>query len=332
KPSGAEMASDVPQDDVQCHFCGTYLRPRSFRKHQQRCKYNPDALTRENLPASSIPASATRATHSEMASDGPQENCQCSFCHKDFEGRSSCAKHELQCKNNPDVHSQTEPSGNAQGGIGSLDVHVPRQKRTARNQPLPEQHLKKPASDYAQGGTSDAPETPPKPTTSEVKVDSAVNAPDITIPDNKDPSVMQKQKKKLDLNLQPHSDSSDQEEQADNFSSINDLSTIGTNSDKKKNTITGVADTNIPDHKDPSRMQMQIKLDLNLPPHDDSSSSMDDLKTLAPTDTNSDKETNTSNGGVDTNIPDHSDPSAMQTKNKLDFNLPPRNDSSDSLV
>ncbi|EEC69568.1 hypothetical protein OsI_38876 [Oryza sativa Indica Group] len=187
-----------------------------------------------------------------MASDGPQENCQCSFCHKDFE----------------------EPSGNAQGGIGSLDVHVPRRKRTARNQPLPEQHLKKPASDYAQGGTSDAPETPPKPTTSEVKVDSAVNAPDITIPDNKDPSVMQKQKKKLDLNLQPHSDSSDQEEQADNFSSINDLSTIDTNSDKKKNTITGVADTNIPDHKDPSRMQMQIKLDLNLPPHDDSSDSL----------------------------------------------------------
>uniref|UniRef100_A0A0E0MNZ8 C2H2-type domain-containing protein n=1 Tax=Oryza punctata TaxID=4537 RepID=A0A0E0MNZ8_ORYPU len=328
-----EMASDVPQGYLQCHFCGTNFKRRSYEKHQQHCKYNPDALKRQNLSASSIPTSARRARHSEMASDGPQENCQCSFCHKDFEGRRSCAEHELQCKNNPEVHSQTEPSGNAQGGIGILGVHVPRKKRTARNQPLPEQHLKKPASDYARRGTSDAPETPPKPTTSEVKVDSAINAPDINIPEHKDPSVMQKQKKKLDLNLQPHSDSSDKEGQADSFSSIDDLSTIDTNSDKQKKAITGgaTADTNIPEHKDPSATQMQNELDLNLPPHNDSFSSMDDLNALVTADTNSDKEKKTDNAGVDISIPDHKDPSVTQMQNNLDLNLPPHDNSFSSM-
>ncbi|XP_015698776.1 uncharacterized protein LOC102717762 isoform X2 [Oryza brachyantha] len=196
-----------------------------------------------------------------MASDGPQENSRCSFCDKHFKGRRSCAEHELRCKNNPDAHSHTQiqSSGNAQGGIDVLNFHVPRKRRTARIPVLPEQPVKKPASDYAQGGINDndAPRTPPRPTTSEV---------------NADPSVIQRQN--------------------------NDLSAIDTNSDKQKETISGGVDTNIPDHKDPSVMQMQSNLPPHNNSSDHkaptcSFSSTDDLNAQVPVDANSDMEKKT---------------------------------------
>ncbi|KAF0887688.1 hypothetical protein E2562_002382 [Oryza meyeriana var. granulata] len=135
---------------------------------------------------------------------------------------------------------------------------------------------------------------------------------DINIPEHKDSSVMQMQNKKLGFNLLPHNDSLDPEVLTPNVSSMDDLNTrvpTDTNSDKETKTVNGDVDINIPEHRDSSMMQMQNKkLGLNLLPHNENSdhevptlsgSSMDDdLNALqAPIDTNSNKKTETVNGG-----------------------------------
>uniref|UniRef100_A0A0D9Y0U0 C2H2-type domain-containing protein n=1 Tax=Leersia perrieri TaxID=77586 RepID=A0A0D9Y0U0_9ORYZ len=315
--------------------------------------------------------------------DNPVE-VECIYCQELIKNNYSRKQHELQCKKN--LHRQTEPSGSAQGGTDLFSgIHITRQKRTARIELLPEQRVKKPASDYAQGVIDDAPGNPQKPTTSEVKADPSVN-----VPGDRDPSVMQRQKEKL-------GDSSDHKTQTDSFSPIDDLSDIATNSEKQIKTIDGGVDTRLPENRHPSTMQTQSKLpDLNLLPHNDSFCSMDDNALVradtdsdkekntdndgvladtnsdkditgnggvpadknsneqkktdnggVPADTNSDKEKKTDNGGVpadtnsdkektdnggaDINNPQHKDPSVMEVQNKLDLNLPPRNDSFSSM-
>uniref|UniRef100_A0A0D9XTK7 Uncharacterized protein n=1 Tax=Leersia perrieri TaxID=77586 RepID=A0A0D9XTK7_9ORYZ len=191
-------------------------------------------------------------------------------------------QHELQCKDNLDLHTQTEPSGSAQRGTDIFfGFHVTRQKRTAKDQPLPEQHLLIMLRMTLM--MIDAPGTPSKPTTSEVKSDPATN-----VPGDRDPSVMR---------------SSDHEPQTDSFSPIDDLGAIATNSEKQIKTFHGGVGTSIPEHRHPSKMQTRNKPpDLNLLPHNDCFRSMDD-NALVPADRYSDKEKKTGNGGVpaDTN-------------------------------
>uniref|UniRef100_A0A0E0C2K7 C2H2-type domain-containing protein n=1 Tax=Oryza meridionalis TaxID=40149 RepID=A0A0E0C2K7_9ORYZ len=128
---------------------------------------------------------------------------------------------------------------------------------------------------------------------------------DTNIHDQGYPSVMQMQKNKLGLDLLPHKNSSDHEVPTLSVSSTDDpdgLVSTDTNSDKEMETVNVGIDNNIPEHRDSSVTQMRSeKFGLNLLPPNDSSghevptlsvSSTEDLSSLAPADTSSDKDTN----------------------------------------
>lgn len=127
---------------------------------------------------------------------------------------------------------------------------------------------------------------------------------DTNIHDQGHPSVMQMQKNELSLDLLPHKNSSDHEVPTLSVSSMDDpdgLVSTDTNSDKETETVNVGIDINIPEQRESSVTRMQNeKLGLNLLPRNDSSghevpilsvSSTDDLNSLIPTDTSSDKDT-----------------------------------------